>query len=206
MGLYGDADEIKQRAGVTAADLGITQPELDNLVDQSIRQGSNAVEGYCQRDFEEHLNDTLTIEGNDRRRIRLHGYPVITITTVKLSGTVLAADEYRVRPALPGTPMANVGILEKRTGTWPPPLTGWENLEVTYDWGFTEAPEVVQDVVNDLAVRDLQGYLRNIQMRGATQLSMEGFSIGFGTAEERQLEMTDGHRDKLDPYRVVVAG
>lgn len=201
---YGDNDEIKQRAGIDPSDLGLTQAELDNLVTQSNRQGSEAVEGYCQRDFEHHVDETFNLDGNDRARLRLPGWPIITITSVKIDGTLIDSDEYRIRP-MPGNRDLNSGVLEKKTGVWRRPLRGWENIEVVATWGFQEPPEVVQDVVNDLAVRDLQGYLRNIQLRGATQISLEGFSIGFGTAEERQLELTDGHKDKLDPYRQVVA-
>lgn len=205
MGTYGDATGIKNRAGVDKDDLGLTQTEFDDLVQSARENASRAVENYCQRDFEHHQNDVEKRDGNQRQKLRLRGWPVIQINSVKEDGDTVDASEYRVQDSPGSGPVANAGILEKQSGVWTNPRPNdWENIEVDYDWGFTTVPADVNDVVNYLATQDLLDFVRNVQARGATQISLEGMSMGFGTAEERQLELTDDHKEKLDPYRAVV--
>lgn len=205
MGTYGDATEIKNRADVDKDDLNLTQPEFDTLVTSARNNASEAVEDYCQRDFEKHTTHVDKLDGNGRDTIRLRAYPVLTLTEVKIDGDVEDASEYRLKPSPDLPDRMNSGILEKKSGVWPKPdPDDWENIEVTYDYGFDPTPEVVNDIVNDLAVRDLLDFVRNVQVRGATQISLEGFSMGFGTEEERQRELTDDHKDKLEPYRQIV--
>lgn len=206
MGLYGDSQQIKDRSGVDKDDLGVSQTEFDNLVESARKNASRAVENYAQRDFEHHTGDTHKIVGNGRYKIRVPGYPIISVTSIKEDDDTVDSSDYYVKP-LENHVYDNAGVIVSTDGRWPRPTEPFErNIEIAYDWGFSTVPADVNDIVNYLATQDFLDFVRNVQARGATQISLEGMSMGFGTAEERQLELTDDHKEKLDPYRRIAKG
>lgn len=206
MGTYGDATGIKNRAGVDKDDLGLTQTEFDDLVQSARENASRAVENYAQRDFEHHTGETHKLVGNGRYKIRVPGYPVLSVTEIREDDDTVDSADYYIEQ-LENHVFGNAGVIVSTSGRWPRPTTPHErNIEIDYDWGFSTTPADVNDIVNYLATQDLLDFVRNVQARGATQISLEGMSMGFGTAEERQLELTDDHKEKLDPYRRISKG
>jgi hypothetical protein len=204
MGSYADATTVKQRSGVDADDLGLTDSELDALLADLNSQASESIEDYCQRDFEQHTDDTAALDGNGRDAIRLPGYPVTSIASVEVgenNPTTLDADDYRVRddPAFPGE---NGGVLERRRAVWP---RGWENVQVTYTWGYSSPPGAVERVADDLVIEALQAAAKDTKGKGATSLSLDGFSVSFPDGGLR-MDLDESQRATLDDHkRVVVA-
>lgn len=204
MGSYADATTVKQRSGVDADDLGLTDSEFDALIAELNGQASETIEDYCQRDFEHHADDTVELDGNGRDAIRLPGYPVQSIASVAVgenNPTTVDADDYRVRddPAFPGE---NGGVLERRRAVWP---QGWENLHVTYTWGYSETPGSVARVADDLVVETLQAAAKDAKGKGATNLSLDGFSVSFPEGGLR-MDLDAQQRETLDDHKRVVVG
>lgn len=202
MGSYADATTVKQRSGVDAGDLGLTDSEFDALIAELNDQASDTIEEYCRRDFEHHADDSIEIDGNGRDAIRLPGYPVESIASVAVgeeSPTTLDADEYRVRdnPAHPGE---NAGVLERRKAVWP---EGWENVQVEYTWGYSTTPASIERVADDLVIEALQAAAKDAKGKGATSLSLDGFSVSFPEGGLR-VDLDELQKSTLDDHRRVV--
>lgn len=202
MGTYADATTVKNRSGVAADDLGLTSAEFDALISTLNGQASDRIESYCRRDFEDHPDDVVSIDGNGRSSIRLPGYPVRSIASVEVGESkprTLDPSTYRVQdnPAMPGE---NSGVLERKRAVWP---EGWENVTVTYTWGYTNAPDSVEGVADQLVIDALQAAAKDNRAAGATSLSLDGFSVSF---PEGALRMTldDDQKSTLDDHRRVV--
>lgn len=204
MGSYADATTVKQRSGVDAGDLGLTDSEFDALIADLNSQASESIEDYCQRDFEQHVDDTAELDGNGRDAIRLPGYPVTSIASVQVgenNPTTLDSSDYRVRddPAFSGE---NGGVLERRQAVWP---RGWENVQVTYTWGYSSPPGAVERVADDLVIEAVQAAAKDAKGKGATSLSLDGFSVSFPEGGLR-MDLDESQRATLDDHkRVVVA-
>jgi len=204
MGSYADATTVKHRSGVDAGDLGLTDNEFDALIADLNDQASSTIEAYCQRDFEQHADDTVALDGNGRDAIRLPGYPVTSIASVAVgenNPTTLDSSEYRVRDsaAFPGD---NGGVLERKHAVWP---EGWENVDVTYTWGYASPPGAVERVADDLVIEALQAGAKDAKGKGATSLSLDGFSVSFPEGGLR-MDLDESQRSTLDDHKRVVVG
>ena len=207
MPAYGDATIIKQRSGIAPDDLSnvADQTELDALIQNLNERGSDAIERWCSRDFEHHTNDTAVLDGNGRLdedghgRIRLEGRPILSISEIRINGTSLPSDEYRIVP-LTGKPETNVGVIQRKHDPWP---EGWENIEVDYDWGYQSPPSGVRAVAEDLVIDALRAAQRNNSGGAVVSESMDGFSVRYF---EGSVERTQEHKDRLQPYRRVGLG
>lgn len=205
---YGDSALIKTKTGLSYTDLGLANDAaFDTLIDDINTQTSSMVDRYCDRDFLKHTDDTMVFDGNNRIRIRKLGYPVISITSVKIDGVLLAASEYRIK-SHPLHPTENAGILEKRWSVWP---NGWENIEVVYTWGFDTPPEVVSMVVEIVAVQEIKDLAARYKGKGAESMSMDGFSVSFDMGGEKLISSGIGVANaayatilaRLDSFKIV---
>lgn len=208
MGSYADPTTVKQRSGVDAADLGLTSTKFDALISTLNGQASEAIDDYCRRDFELHdgggTGVTDAIDGNGRESIRLPGYPVRSIDSVVLGEsqtTTLDASDYRVKSA-PAQPDENAGILERRRAIWP---DGWENVEVTYTWGYSSPPGPVERIADDLVVAALQAAAKSEKVQGASSMSLDGFSVSFD-GDALRMDLDELQQATLDDYRRAVVG
>lgn len=106
---------------------------------------SDAVETYCQRDFNESASPlSASYTPANPGALLLPGYPILDVSKVTVTaqdGTAsdLALGDYFVKHA--------VGLLYK-TGTndW----SGYKQVDVAYKQGFASAPPLVQRVVLDI--------------------------------------------------------
>lgn len=200
MGSYGSTSVIKQKAGITASDLNnVDNPtQLDTLIENLKDRASGLVEEFCGRDFEEHTGQTVKLDGNGRREIRLPVYPIISISEVRVNGSVLNASDYRIKPAdypLGESDGRNPGILERKFSPWPD--TGdFEEIEVDLDYGYTTPPGAIKGVVEDLVVDALLDASQSESLSGAQSASMDGFSI---TLSER-MRLTAEHENLLADF------
>lgn len=207
MAEYADATTIKRKSGIAASDIGnvATATELDAFIATLNQSASEAVERVCNRDFEDHPNVTETYDGNDRQNeaghgvLKLRGSPVRSISSIKIDGTVVDASEYRIKKAH-SYDGVNAGIVLRKNTPWP---EGWENIEVTYTWGFSSPPAGVKGVVEDLVVDALRVASRNESAEAAESVSMDGFSVTYFTGE---IERNEKYKDSLRKYRKMALG
>lgn len=98
------------------------------------------IDEFCGRDFEDHTGDTVTLGGgrNASRYVDLP-YPVQAISEVRVDGDVVDAANYRL--------LKGAGQLlrlddDGDESTWE---TGWANIDVDLDWGYSTPPADVQE-------------------------------------------------------------
>ena len=95
---------------------------------------SRQIESYCKRKFGSHLvTSELHSHGGLTDSLVLRDYPVVSISEVKIGGTVQLAATYLLE--------ADDGLLRRRDGdaaiAWP---RGTSNIQVTYTAGFATIP------------------------------------------------------------------
>ncbi|MDI6720375.1 MAG: hypothetical protein QMD46_12265 [Methanomicrobiales archaeon] len=191
---YGDAARTISLSGVTYGDLGLADDQaLTALADALLDQAKNLIDTYCGRDFDHHENQTATIDGNGRDRIRLPGFPVSALTTVTLDG----------RPLTEGTAFyvkTDAGILVRMDyGTW---TRGRQNLVVVYSYGYATTPGAIARLAEELVISALQKAKRDRAMAGAASISMDGFSVSFATMAAA-MNLGPDMQKVLDRYRVT---
>lgn len=194
MSAYGDVTRTLTRSGITYADLGLeSEAALASPVEDLIEQASGIVDQYCGRDFALHEDVAERYDGSGRRRLRLKGWPIISVTSVAVGGTALTDGvDYEV---LPGG-----GILERIDGlVWP---AGLRNISVVYTYGFTTPPGAIVSIVEDLVVGALTHAARNRATKGASSLSMDGYSVAYSELS-RLMVLAPEQMQALDRYRPI---
>jgi uncharacterized phiE125 gp8 family phage protein len=110
----------------------------DALLEDLINSSSSAIESYCKRKFKEQTFEE-EYDGNGRKGLYLHQYPVKSVNSVMINGTVLPLTDYKINK--------NSGKLIRTGSIWPP---GEINITVNYTAGYSEIPSDL-----DLACRHL---------------------------------------------------
>ena len=193
MSAYGDVTRTLTRSGITYADLGLeSEAALASLTDDLIEQASDTIDTYCERDFALHEAVTERLDGNGRERIRLAGHPLVSVTSVTLGSTLLDSASYEVRPG--------AGILERiDRGVWP---AGRRNIAVVYTYGFTTPPAAITGIVEDLVAGALTHAARNRATKGASSMSMDGYSVAYSELS-RLMVLAPEQMQTLDRYRPI---
>jgi len=193
MSAYGDATRISTRSGITYADLGLAdEAALTSLAADLNEQASDIVDTYCERDFALHEAVTERLDGNGRERIRLAGHPLVSVTSVTLGSMLLDSASYEVRPG--------AGILERiDRGVWP---AGRRNLTVVYSYGYATPPGAIAGVVEDLVAGALTHAARNRATKGASSMSMDGYSVAYSELS-RLMVLAPEQMQTLDRYRPI---
>jgi len=193
MSAYGDVTRTLTRSGITYADLGLeSEAALASLVEDLIEQASGIIDTYCERDFALHEAVTERLDGNGRERIRLAGHPLVSVTSVTLGSTPLDSAFYEVRPG--------AGILERIDGgVWP---AGRRNIAVVYTYGFTTPPAAITGIVEDLVAGALTHAARNVATKGASSMSMDGYSVAYSELS-RLMGLAPEQMQTLDRYRPI---
>jgi len=174
---YGDPASIKTRSGLTYEDLDLSSDaEFDALIIKANAFATDTVNRYCDRDFDKHTESGYKMDGSGLNTLALPGYPVITITSLKISGTLIDPSEYRVKPNPVGPGDENSGIIERKYNIW---YMDWENIEIAYIFGYDPIPELVIDVTEVIAYKLLQDIKQNLDSKGVSSYSMDGFSVSF---------------------------
>ena len=196
MSAYGDAARIVTRSGITYADLGLTdEAALASLAEDLVEQASDIIDTCCGRDFALYSAVTERRDGTGRRRLRLKGWPVTAVTSVTIDGTALTEDvEYEVA--------AGPGILERIDGIlWP---VGTRNVSITYSHGYATPPPAIVGIVEDLVAGALTHAARNHVVKGASSMSMDGYSVAYSELS-RLMVLAPEQAATLDRYRVIGA-
>jgi len=196
MSAYGDVTRTLTRSGITYADLGLAdEAALASLVADLNEQASETVDLYCGRDFGLHEAVAERYDGSGRRRLRLRGHPIVAVISVGVGGVSLTEDlEYEVD--------AGPGILERVDGAvWPP---GLRNVSVVYSYGYVVTPGAIAGVVEDLVAGALTHAARNRATKGASSMSMDGYSVAYSELS-RLMVLAPEQMQILDRYRAVGA-
>lgn len=213
MPTYADTTRVRERSGVAPSDLDledrdtdadVDEDDLDILIGELNELASETIDDYCQRDFEQHTAYTETLDGNGRQSIRLTGYPVISVDTVKVGDSALDASDFRVKEDSPAWVGENAGILERKGARFP---DGWENVEVTYDWGYATPPGSVRNVAEELVVDALRAAVANKKgaKGGAQSYSMDGFSVSFSESLSKTVgQLNESQKEQLKAHRRVI--
>ena len=204
---YADVQTVKERSGVSANDLNNVQNEtaLDDLISRLNKRAKSLIDEYCQRDFEEHAGETIKVDGNGRTELSLPQqaaadglfYPIINLTDVKLNSNTLDASDYRIKPQPNALSNRNAGVIERKNARWP---EGWENIEVTLDWGYSSPPPEIKSVAESLIVDQLLNAVQDSKSSGADSISMDGFSVSFS----QRMRLNERHKEELDNFRRVI--
>lgn len=194
MSAYGDVTRTLTRSGITYADLGLeSEAALASLVEDLIEQASGIVDQYCGRDFALHEDVAERYDGPGRRRLRLKGWPIISVTSVAVGGTALTEGlEYEAVP--------DPGILERIDGlVWP---AGLRNVSVVYSHGYVSPPGAIVGIVEDLVAGALTHAARNRAVKGASSMSMDGYSVAYSELS-RLMALAPEQMQTLDRYRPI---
>ena len=193
MSAYGDVTRTLTRSGITYADLGLAdEAALTSLVADLNEQASDTIDTYCERDFALHEAVTERLDGNGRERIRLAGHPLVSVTSVTLGSMLLDSASYEVRPG--------AGILERiDRGVWP---AGRRNLTVVYSYGYAAPPAAIVGIVEDLVAGALTHAARNRATKGASSMSMDGYSVAYSELS-RLMVLAPEQMQTLDRYRPI---
>jgi hypothetical protein len=204
---YADPETVKELSGITASDLGnvANSSELDSLISNLNDRAKSLIDEYCQRDFEEHAGETVKVDGNGRNELSLPQYaagdglyyPIINLSSVSLNGNSLDASDYRIKPQPNALSNRNAGVIERKNARWP---EGWENIEVTLDWGYQSPPGEIKSIAETLIVDQLLDAAQAEQGSGATSISMDGFSVSFS----ERMRLNEEHKQRLGRFRRVI--
>lgn len=130
------------------------------------------IDEFCNRDFEDHPGDTITLNGGATgKKLLSLPTPVRAVSEVRVDGEVVDSDEYvvdldeahlvRLEPPQSDAVdlLAQEGrSLKTRRPEWE---TGYQNIDVDLDWGYQSPPndivhaelELVSNVMQGLAQR-----------------------------------------------------
>ena len=197
MSAYGDVTRVLTRSGITYADLGLeSEAALASLTEDLIEQTSSIVDQYCGRDFALHEDVAERYDGTGRDRLMLRGRPIVSVASVEVDGVALTDGiEYEVHEG--------PGILERIDGT--PWRRGRRNVVVTYSHGYTSPPGAIVGVVEDLVAGALTHAARNHATKGASSMSMDGYSVAYSELS-RLMVLAPEQMQILDRYRAAGVG
>ena len=194
MGMYGDVAMIRTRSGITPEDLALAdEAALTALIDHLAVQASDSVDLYCGRDFGLHEDVVERYDGTGRDRLMLRGRPIVSVASVEVDGVALTEGiEYEVHEG--------PGILERIDGTsW---RRGRRNVVVSYSHGYTTPPGAIVSIVEDLVVGALTHAARNRAVKGASSMSMDGYSVAYSELS-RLMVLAPEQMQTLDRYRPI---
>lgn len=121
--------------------------EWREFLEQRQKDAKDRIDAYCDRDFEDHVGDTVTRDGGDgSKRILSIPSPARSVTEVRVEGDILDADSYVVKES--GQLIRDYGSphlfrerrrfsSKRKKPTW---LSGYGNIEVDLDWGYQQPP------------------------------------------------------------------
>ena len=171
--VYADPDDMEQyvqtKANQFSIDASNGPPSDWRVFLEKIQvRMKKRIDKYCDRDFEDHPNDTVTLNGgaNGKRILDLAdaaGEPVRSVSEVRVDGDVVPTDEYVVDDGqLIRTEPPEVDVVDALArGTVvsgrPEWETGYGNIAVDLDWGYQSPPEDIVEAELKLVAHTVTG-------------------------------------------------
>jgi hypothetical protein len=127
------------------------------------------IDEYCNRDFEDHAGDTITLDGGaEEKRLLYLPTPVRAVSEVRVDGTALDTDQWALSQGDqlvrldPDSDSASATATVNRLAstaidegpTW---ATGYGNIAVDLDWGYTSPPPDVVEAELKLVAHTVTG-------------------------------------------------
>lgn len=209
-GGYSDRADLKRYTQVDATDLGLSDStdsdsdgdsDWEEFLDSLAEKAQARIENFCKRDFADHSNVTVTLDGGGgNSKVMRLPHPVRSVSAVRVDGDTTASEDYAWKEA--GTLIKTGGSRSQTTGTlgigitsgratWP---AGYDNIEVDLTWGYSTPPSDIQEAEMMLVDHTLVGH---VQKREAPIVQSDDFSIQANIP----LSMTDEVREMLRPYQ-----
>jgi len=148
---YTTVDKVKKYSQVQYTDLGFADdPNFESWITNTLIPAAEGyVDAYCGRDFNQNTV-TETYDGNDKNYLFLKHYPVLSVSSVKVSGTAINNSDYIWKSS---------GLIKLKGDAKFPKGVG--NIEVTYTYGYSSVPTAIDDVTARIAARILQIMVQN---------------------------------------------
>jgi len=197
---YCTADEVKTYTGITKEDLGFsTDTDLDNFISTLISQAEEIINDYCGRDFNLHENvvekhdaEAENYEYSDafpRSKVAYlifpKHYPIVSVSSLKIDDQTVDTDDYKVYDS----------YIKSKTI----PKEKWQNIELTYSYGYSSVPQSVKTVCIRLVAKMLNKAIQIRGGRGAESLSVGDFSVKYNYSEGLDPEL----QAMLNKYKKV---
>ena len=168
--VYADPAERERYVQVAAGDLGLStqdpdgdgETEWSKLLDSLQTKAKTRIDRFCQRDFADHPNDTVTLDGGTGTSVVRLPSPVRSVDAVRDGGETVPAKDYQ---------WAEHGSLIRQKGQWRP---GYATIEVDLDHGYRTPPEDVAEAELKLVDHTLAGMS---QKREGTVVQSDDFSL-----------------------------
>lgn len=120
--------------------LGITTTDYDTFLTAQITLISDVIEAYCRRKFAaaDWVQTFYKSDVTNGIVLELYHYPIITIDSVDVDGTVFTEADFRVHKP--------TGRIRKADGSW----TYGEEIVVEYSAGYASIPTPILSVLDSL--------------------------------------------------------
>ena len=84
-------------------------------------------------------------------------------------------------------------------GVW---SAGRRNLIIVYSYGYATTPPAIVGIVEDLVAGALTHAARNVATKGASSMSMDGYSVAYSELS-RLMVLAPEQMQTLDRYRPI---
>jgi hypothetical protein len=170
------------------------------------------IDDYCRRDFEDHSDDTVTLDGGSGSKVLTLPSPVREVQAVRVEGDVEDTDNYHAKESGPlvytadapqrgvyGNPGGAVTARQYRggaSGHWP---AGYGNIEVDLAHGYQTPPRAIQEAEMKLVDHTVVGMA---QKREGMVVQADSFEMQVNIPVAMNSEI----RSMLKPHREVGVG
>jgi len=165
---------------------------FDNwLTNTVIPEAEKLINDYCRRpDFSEHANEVEYFDGDGFRKfVIVSKKPIIAVSKLEFE---INEDTWNERPAsyykIQGDRVVYRTVLPK----------GFQNIRVTYSWGFPEVPLDVSYAAAEIVARFVQ---KRVVYKMGPLVRVEDFRVELANPDV----FTDDLRSTLDHYRRAMA-
>lgn len=182
------------------AELGITNDDSDAILARLINGATDTIEQYCDRKFAYDSAWVEKVAGFGTELVHLEHSPVWAITSVKIDGQLISADDYAIKDGEVGSlwsglPWPDTSPLEVSTS--PHRRVGYEEraIEVTYAGGYALVGDgrIASDCPEWEAARAYSSVGEKVTNRGRVyKLVTAGTSAGSGGPTGMSTSITDG--------------
>lgn len=210
--------ELKDYIQVQPKDLGLSDTadgdgdgtsDWEEFLAQLQDKAKSRIDSYCQRDFEHHQDEKVTLSGKrGHSKVLRLPHPVLSVSSITIEGNTVDSDSYEWQQGgslIKTGPDPELGRTHIKSGygnlpsvgttrgkhTWP---SGYNNIEVTLDYGYQSPPEDVVEAEMKLVDHTLVGMA---QKREAPIVQTDDFSVTANIPVAMNKEI----KEMLRPYR-----
>ncbi|MBU7015539.1 MAG: hypothetical protein HXS43_12005 [Theionarchaea archaeon] len=177
--MYTDPGELSI-LGVTAADLNLDEADYSLLLSRVVSTAQSMIDSHCGQSFIQ----TSVIEkydGDGHTLLFLDHSPILSVTQVLLDGEDIATDCITYKT-----------YISYLVGFTP----GSQNVTVSYTYGYSEIPELIQNASFEICKRLLHRFKAEKTAQGMTSERLDDYQYSLDTSDI----LTDDIRLMLAPF------